>query len=81
MTAYQEFINNPNLKPGKIARLWELELNENIDDFIDFTRKFLQIKGFEYTGNVNGKAVYNNNYVFAGAVQDGNKVAIRINQM
>lgn len=39
MTAYQEFVSNPNIEQGKIARLWEIEVNRKIDDIIDFTRQ------------------------------------------
>lgn len=87
MTGYEQFINNaPNLKQGKISRLWELEINGSIDNLLDFSNDFLQDRGLEKTGikkDNDGlyQHTYNNKYIFAGAVQDGNKVAIRINQI
>ena len=86
MTGYEQFIkSNPSLKQGKIARLWELEVDKNIDNMIDFVNEFLSLKGFEKTGHKKDddgifKAVYNNNYIFAGSVQKENKIAIKINQ-
>jgi len=86
MTAYQEFINTASVKPGKIAWLWELEVNERIDNFLDFTRTFLEKKGFKYTGCKKDeygqhKAVFNNKFMFNGAIQEGNKIAIRLQQI
>lgn len=83
MTAYQNFINNVNLKEGKYARLWELKVNETINNMIDFYREFLRQHGFIYIGyNNEHKAIfsnkYNNNYIFDGMIQDGNKIALRI---
>ena len=82
MTAYQQFINNPNIQKGKIARIWELEVNQKIDDLIDFSREFLKLKGFEYTGyNKDFKSTFNNNFMFDGAIQEETKIAIRIKQI
>jgi len=36
MTTYQEFINNPSIDAGKIARLWELKINGKIDNLTNF---------------------------------------------
>ena len=82
MTAYQEFISNPaGLKQGKTSRLWELEIDREPDNMIDFTREFLKTKGFKFTGNQKGDAIFNQNFKLIGTVQEGNKIAIRINQM
>jgi hypothetical protein len=86
MTAYQEFINNPILEQGKICKLWELQVNGRINNFLDFCRDFLHQQGFIYTGikkdnDGEHKAVFNNCFIFAGAIQDGNKIAIRIKQI
>lgn len=86
MTAYQEFINNTSIKSGKIARLWELEVNQTIDNLLDFCREFLKQIGFNYTGYQKdeygtNKAVFNDRYIWDGAIQDGYKIAIRIIQI
>jgi hypothetical protein len=80
MTAYEEFVNKPALKGGKLAILWELKVSNPIDDSIDFCRKFLQKKGYSYTGYMSetGKAVFNDRFTWDGAIQDGNKLALRI---
>jgi len=46
MTAYQQFIENPDIKPGKIARLWELKVNKNIENLTDFLQRFLKTSWF-----------------------------------
>ena len=80
-TAYQEFIQSPGIKKGVTSLLWELEVNQKIDDLLQFTREFLSIKGYSYTGyNQEFKAIFNNCFVFGGAIQEGNKIAIRINK-
>jgi len=85
MTAYEQFINNPSIDAGKIARLWELKVNKKIDNLTDFCRDFLKQVGFMYTGytEVNGvfKAVFNSKFVFDGAIQEGELVALRIKQL
>ena len=85
MTTYQEFINNPSIDVGKIARLWELKINGKIDNLTDFCRDFLSQVGFMYTGykEENGvfKAVFNNRYVWDGAIREGELVALRIKQL
>jgi hypothetical protein len=83
MSAYQTFVKTPGIiKPGKIARLWELEVSGAIENLIDFCREFLEHKGFMYTGyESNGKAIFNNDFIWDGAIQDGNKIALRIVQI
>jgi len=85
MTAYQEFIDNPTIDAGKIARLWELKVNKKIDNLTDFCRDFLKQVGFMYTGykEIDGvfKAVFNNRYVWDGAIREGELVALRIKQL
>ncbi|HBY21187.1 MAG TPA: hypothetical protein DEG71_09335 [Clostridiales bacterium] len=85
MIAYQQFINNPSIDTGKIARLWELKVNKKIDKLTDFCRDFLKQVGFMHTGytEVNGiyKAVFNSKFVFDGAIQEGELVALRIKQL
>jgi len=87
MTGYEQFVSTcPGLAPGKIARLWELEVHGHIDNMIDFCRDFLDRQGFKFTGTARDKndeinAVFNNSFVWAGACQEGNKLAIRLLQM
>jgi len=85
MTSYQQFINNPSIDAGKIARLWELKINGKIDNLTDFCRDFLKQVGFMYTGytEVDGihRSVFNSKFVFDGAIQEGEKVALRIKQL
>lgn len=85
MKAYQEFVNNPALKHGKSSILFELEVDRKIEDLIDFVNNFLHTRGFKRTGHIKHeetyKAVYNNLYIFGGVIQEGNKIAVRINQM
>lgn len=86
MSAYKDFISNPVVKPGKIARLWELEVNGKIDNLLDFCRQFLKQIGFNYTGYQKDecgihKAVFNGSYIWDGAIQEGSKIAIRISQI
>ena len=82
MTGYQQFINSPNIPKGKISRLWELKIYGTIENMIDFYREFLRQKGFVYTGiSKDHKAVFNNEYIFNGLVQEGNKIALRIVQI
>ncbi|RCX20899.1 hypothetical protein DFR58_101101 [Anaerobacterium chartisolvens] len=87
MTGYEQFVSScPKLKPGKIARLWELKIDRNIENLTVFCREFLAQKGFEFTGTAreeNGgiNAVFNNSFMFAGACQDGEKLAIRLIQL
>lgn len=83
MTAYQSFINcSAGLKENELFRLWELEIEGKIEDMIDFVNEFLRSRGLKYTGykKEDGicKAVYNYKYIFNGAIQDGNKIAIRL---
>ena len=85
MTAYQQFINNPSIDAGKIARLWELKVDKKIDNLTDFCRDFLKQVGFAYIGykEIDGvfKAVFNNRYVWDGAIQEGEMIALRIKQL
>jgi len=88
MTAYQQFIKNPIIEPGKIARLWELKVkvNKNIENLTDFCRDFLSQVGFMYTGYMkdeNGvcKAAFNNKFIWDGAIQDGEMLVLRIKQL
>ncbi len=83
MTGYEQFINNPELKQGKSSILFELEVSRAVDNMIDFTENFLDTRGFKRTGHSKEthQPIFNNLYEFAGAVQDGDKVAIRLNQM
>ena len=43
MTTYQEFINNPSIDAGKIARLWELKINGKIDNLTNFCQRDLRV--------------------------------------
>jgi hypothetical protein len=87
MTGYEQFVLScPNLKPGKIARLWELEVRGRVGNMIDFCREFLAQQGFKFTGTVKDaggeiNAVFNGSFVWAGACQEGGKLAIRLIQM
>jgi len=85
MTSYQQFINNPSIDTGKIARLWELKVNKKIDNLTDFCRDFLKQVGFMYTGYMKDedgvhKAVFNNKFMWDGAIQEGEMIALRIKQ-
>jgi len=86
MTAYQQFINNPSIDTGKIARLWELKVNKKIDNLTDFCRDFLKQVGFMYTGYMKdkdgiNKAVFNNSFMWDGAIQEGETIVLRIKQL
>jgi len=85
MTGYKQFVSNPSLKKGQVSILFEIKVSRTVDNLIDFVNDFLSTKGFEKTGHVANdgtfNAVYNNLYAFGGAVQDGNKIAIRLNEM
>ena len=86
MTAYQQFIENPDIKPGKYARLWELKVNKKIDNLTDFCRDFLKQVGFMYTGYMKdkdgiNKAVFNNSFMWDGAIQDGEMLILRLKQL
>ena len=83
MTAYQDFVSNITIQPGKISRLWELEIQGRIENLVDFCREFLSHEGYLYTGydKDSHKAVFNGQYVFGGCIQEGNKVAIRITEI
>lgn len=89
MTAYQEFVNTLEIESevrGKFSWLWELEVDGNIKNLLDFSREFLRQKGFEYTGYIkdkygNVKAIFNDKYIFDGVIQESSKVAIKISQI
>ena len=83
MTGYEQFTNNPNLKKGKSSILFEVEVNRTVNNMIDFSENFLDTRGFKRTGHnkETHQPVFNNLYEFAGAVQDENKIAIRLNQI
>jgi hypothetical protein len=82
MTAYEQFVTNPHITQGQLARLWELEVNDSISDLLDFCIDFLDQKGFHKTGYTeiagNYRAVFNSRFYFDGAIQDENRVAIRL---
>jgi hypothetical protein len=83
MTAYEEFISNHG-RPVK-AKVWELQVDRNIDNLLDFLTKFLEQVGYHRTGYVKidgiHHALFNDTYVWDGAIQDGNKIALRIVEM
>jgi hypothetical protein len=80
MTAYEEFINGGS--QYSLCRLFQLEINGNPDNLIDFCNEFLETKGIIKTSTLKTSygihAVYNDKYIFEGAMQEGSKLAIRL---
>lgn len=79
LTGYEQFVFDARNSEGSV--LLEYGFIQQVDISIDFCRKILARKGYKFTGTAQGNAVFNDSHIWAGAVQDGRKIAIRLDQI
>lgn len=83
LNAYEQFVSDSRADDN--AELFQFSFFNSVDMTVDFCRKLLQRKGYKFTGtgrNEYGEpeAVFNDTLIWAGAIQEGNKVAIRLDK-
>jgi hypothetical protein len=78
LTAYEQFKVNARNSEGCVLQEWGF--TQQVDMSIDFCRKILARRGYKFTGTSQGKAIFNNSYIWAGAIQEGNRIAIRLDK-